>query len=330
MTYRVLTSVPAAFKEHCPEMLHILQANDCDVIDTWYAEGLPRKELLAIMKDVDGAIIGLDMIDAEVLNVATRLKVVTKFGAGVDNFDIPALTARGTVLGNVPGVNSTAVAEFTIGLVLAISRRIVEADKACRQGRYNTLPGPELDGKVMGIIGLGRVGQKVARLAQAFGMRVIAYSPHVAANDPETAQELGVPLLSLKEVMKRSDIVSIHTSLTSHTQKMIGEKEMQMMKKTAYLINTARGAILDEEALYRMLKQGVIAGAALDVYSEEPPTGMPILELDNIVTTPHNASSGTEAIRAVGTIAAENVVRVLHGQKPIHAVNPEVCAGLAD
>ncbi len=288
-----------------------------------------REELIEHIKDKDGILCLLtDKIDAEVMDAAPNLKVISTYSVGFDHIDVEAATKRGIYVTHTPGVLTDAVAEFTVGLLLAITRRILEADKVIREGKWDKpwnpffLTGPELKGKTLGIVGLGRIGYAVAKKVQGFEMKIIYYD--IRRNE-KAEKELGIQYVDLETLLKESDFVSLHVPLTKETYHLIGEKELKLMKPTAYLINTARGAVVDTEALVKALKEGWIAGAALDVFEQEPlPPDHPLTKLDNVVLAPHIASATIEARRRMAELAAKNLVAVLKGEMPPALVNPEV------
>ncbi len=291
-----------------------------------FAEKPPLKEddLLKIIGKYDAVVAGLDEYTARVIEKAENLKILGRYGVGLDNVDLDAATEHGILVTYTPGANTNAVAEYAFALIFSLVKdvpRLNEAGKKgvwARRGKLNR----ELQGKVLGIIGLGRIGRAVAKMAKAFDMRVIAYSPHAPR---EEAEKLGVKLVSLEELLSESDIVSIHTSLTPEKYHMIGEKELKLMKKTAYLVNTARGELVDEEALAKALKNGEIAGAAVDVLEKEPPPpDSELLKLDNIIITPHAASHTWEAVKRMGDMVTEDIIAALKGMKPKYIANPEV------
>ena len=288
-----------------------------------------REDLISKVKDKDGLLCLLtDRIDAEVMDSAPNLRVISTYSVGFDHIDVEAATKRGIYVTHTPGVLTDAVAEFTIGLLLAVTRRILEADQVIREGQWNKpwnpyfLTGPELKGKTLGIIGMGRIGRAVAEKIKGFGMRIIYYDIY---RNEKAEKELGVEYKDLDTVLKESDFVSLHVPLTKETRHMIGERELRLMKSSAYLINTARGPIVDTEALIRALKEGWIAGAALDVFEQEPlPPEHPLTKLENVVLAPHIASATTEARQRMAELAAKNLIAVLKGEKPPALVNPKV------
>ncbi|MGQ4834246.1 MAG: glyoxylate reductase [Candidatus Asgardarchaeia archaeon] len=284
------------------------------------------------VKDADALVSLLsDKIDSSFLDVAKNLRIIAQYAVGYDNIDIAECTKRGIYVTNTPGVLSESVADLTIGLILAITRRIVEGDKFIRSGEWeklgvawhpNLLVGMDLKGKTLGIIGMGSIGYEVAKRAKAFGMKIIYYSRRMKEN---VEKELDAKFFELEDLLRNSDIVSIHTPLTKETYHLLGEKEIKMMKSTAYLINTARGAIVDEEILYKALKERWIAGAALDVFSKEPyPKNSKLLELENLVVTPHIGSAGKETRENMGLLVAKNLIEFAKGNVPPNLVNKEV------
>jgi glyoxylate reductase len=261
-----------------------------------------------------------DRIDPALLDAAgPGLRIVANVAVGVDNIDIPAARERGIVVTNTPDVLTNAVAEFTWSLILAVTRRLTEADRFIRRGEWagwspDLLNGMELVGKRLGIVGAGRIGRAVATRAPAFGMDVV-FTRRGPASEID-----GRPALSLDEVLVTSDIVSVHAPLTPETRHLIDRHALGRMKSTAYLINTARGPVVDEEALVVALEAGVLAGAALDVFEREPAIHPGLLQLENVVLAPHLGSSTRETRTAMAELAARNVFRVLRGQRPLTPV----------
>ncbi|MFQ5710276.1 MAG: hydroxyacid dehydrogenase [Candidatus Geothermarchaeales archaeon] len=297
---------------------------------------LPHRELSAeeedplitYLGDVHGLLLRPGKISKRVINALDNLKIITTHGVGVDfNLDeaaVEAATQKGIYVTNVPGGNANAVAELTFGSLLNLIRRINQGDRGVREGKWAKAMflGAELSGKTLGIIGLGRIGERVARIARGFDMEVLSHDPYVSE---ERARGAGTRLVSLKELLRESDVVTIHVSLSGETEKMIGEEELRLMKRTAVLVNTARGPIVDEASLYEALREGVIAGAALDVLEEEPPShGNPLLQLENVVVTPHIGGNTWESLRNIAKIAAEDITRALRGETPKNLLNPEV------
>lgn len=268
-----------------------------------------------------------DQIDAQVLAAGDRLKVVANVAVGYDNIDVQAATERGILVTNTPGVLTETTADFTWGLLLSLARRIPEADHYVRTGKWHEwkfmfMLGRDVYDQTLGIIGMGRIGQAVARRARGFGMRILYHNRHRLHAAVEA--ELGVTWVALPRLLQEADFVSLHVPLTSDTMQFIGASELRMMRPTAYLINTARGPIIHEQALIHALKEGWIAGAALDVFEHEPQVPQALLALPNVVLAPHlgSASVGTRTKMAV--MAAQNLVAALRGERPANIVNPEV------
>lgn len=298
-------------------------------VRVWRDEGPPpRKELLLQAAASDGIISLLtDRIDAVLLSQSPRLAVVSNMATGFDNVDVEAATERRVLVTRTPGVLSETTAEFTIALLFAAARRVAEGDRLVRDGRWKTwgpsvLLGADLAGSTLGIIGLGGIGEAVARRGRALEMRVIYHS---RTRKKDIERDIGVRYVTLATLLERSDFVTLHAPLTSVTRHMIGRHELEAMKPQSVLINTARGPLVDQTALYRALKSGRIAAAALDVTDPEPISrDDPLLTLDNVLITPHIASATTSTRSKMAMLAAENLVQALSGRLPKHAVNREI------
>ncbi len=289
---------------------------------------ISRKELLKEVKQCDALLCLLtEKIDAEILNANPKLKVISNYAVGYDNVDVKAATAKGIPVCNTPGVLENAVAEHTFALMLALAKRIAEADSFVRAGKYKRwepmlLLGTELEGKTLGIIGLGRIGAGVAeRAKKGMGIKVLY---HDIRRNKQFEKEYQAKYVSKEELLKRSDFVSLHVPLLPSTRHLIGKEELKLMKKTAYLINTSRGPVVDEKALVEALQKKHIAGAGLDVYENEPKLTPGLTKLKNVVLTPHTASATVEARTAMSELAAQNIIDVLQGKKAKFTVNPEV------
>jgi D-3-phosphoglycerate dehydrogenase len=293
-------------------------------------------ELTRAVSGLDGVIVWIDPMTRKAIEAAgPRLKVIGVPRAGYDNVDIVAATRVGVPVVYAPGANAVAVADFTIGLLLALNRGIATAHMRLKTNNWTTRwamgTGSNLEGKTLGILGLGNVGCRVALRAQAFGMALMAYDPYLT-DDTMTAlglfpRELLVTLVDLPTLLKESDFITLHLPITEKTLKMLGAAELSSMKPTAYVINTARGGLIDENALLHALQQGQIAGAALDVFEREPLDPQhPLLALDNVIVTPHIAWCTQESLRRVNTIVAQEVTNILTGHMPNlrYLANPEV------
>jgi len=293
-------------------------ANEVDV------DEVDAKRLLEIVGAYDALIVrGRTKVTKAVIARATRLKIVGRAGVGVDNIDVGAATARKILVVNAPTSSTTSVAELTIGHMLSLYRHLAQSDRGVKEGRWEkkALEGRELAGKVLGLVGSGRIGAEVAKRATAFGMRVLAYDPYLRQ---ENGDRLGIELVDKIRLLEEADVVSVHAALTPETRHLVGAKELSLMKRTAILVNCARGEIVNEAALADALKAGAISGAALDVFEKEPPEGSPILSAPNVVFTPHLGASTREAQDRAGAIIVEQVIEALSGQRPEFLVNREV------
>jgi len=269
-----------------------------------------------------------DRIDAALMDGAPGLKVVSNLAVGYDNIDVPAATARGIVVGNTPGVLTETTADMAFALLMAAARRVVEGQAYTLQGRWKTwgpmvLLGQDIHGATLGIIGLGRIGAEMARRARGFGMRVLYHGPRRKSEALE--KELGAAYVpELKDLLAASDFVSVHVPLTPATERLMGRAEFACMKKTAVFVNTARGGIVDQQALYEALRSGQIFAAGLDVTVIEPiPADDPLLTLDNAIVTPHIGSASFKTREKMALMAADNLLAGLRGDPPPHCVNPE-------
>jgi glyoxylate reductase len=269
-----------------------------------------------------------DKIDAEIFDAAPNLKIIAQFAVGHDNIDIKKATKRGIYVTNTPGVLTETTADFAWALLMAVARRVVEADKYIRSGEWKVgwhptmILGRDIYGATLGIVGLGRIGAAVAKRATGFDMRTLYYS---ATRKPDLEKTLGLVFTDLETLLKESDFVSIHVPLMKRTYHLIDERKLKLMKKTAYLINNSRGPVVDEKALYKALTEGWIAGAALDVFEQEPTSvDNPLLKLDNVVVAPHISSSSHETRSRMAEMVAENLIAFFEGRVPPNLVNREV------
>ena len=310
-----------------PEALDMI--GEVAEIREWEGElAIPYETLLEQVKGVDGLLCMLsDRVDAAVIDAAPRLKVISNYAVGYNNIDIARATERGILVGNTPGVLSETTADLAFALLMAAARNIARADKYVRGGLWQVawdpkmLLGQDIHHSTLGIIGLGRIGTEVARRAKGFHMHVL-YHNRTRREDME--RELGVEYVTLPELLSRSDFISLHVPLTGDTDKMIGSAEFAMMKPTAILVNTSRGQVVDQKALYEALKSGQITAAAIDVTEAEPiPVDDPLLTLDNLTITPHIGSSSTATRTKMAVMVAENVIAGLQGEMLPNCVNPE-------
>ena len=288
---------------------------------------LSKEELLEIIPGYDALIVRSGTkVDADVLRAGEKLRVVGRAGIGVDNIDVRAATMRGIIVMNTPQANAIATAEQTMALMLALSRHTAAAHAALKAGewRRSDFVGVQLYRKTLGIVGLGRIGRLVARRAQAFGMDVVAYDPYVSE---EVGRELSVTLVDMDDLLAQSDYITLHTVLTPETEEMINAESIGQMMEGARIVNVARGKLIDEQALADALASGKVAGAALDVYSQEPPVNNPLVGLSNVLHTPHLGASTVEAQRDVATQIADQVLDALRGTDFRNALNMPFPAG---
>lgn len=272
---------------------------------------LTEDELIPLLRDCDGYIAGLDSVTAQVIESCERLKVISRYGAGVDRVDLKAAARRGIAVCNTPGANAQAVADLALGLMLAAARRIPMLDEKTREGKWTRSTGTELYGKTLGILGLGAIGKSVAKRGQGFDMRVLAYDPYL---NREYAIQHDIQPASFDEVIGGSDVISLHLPLNEKTRHIISRDVMERMKPGVILINSARGGLIDETAAYDFLKSGRLGGLGLDAYETEPPTASPLFELDNVVCTPHTGSHTREATAAMADMSVQNLIQVLNGE----------------
>ncbi len=284
-------------------------------------DGTDRAALLAAVGEVDAMIVRSGTrVDAEVLAAAPRLRVVARAGVGLDNIDLPAATTAGVMVVNAPASNVVSAAEMTVGLLLAVARHIAAADASLRRGEWTRarFVGTELDGRILAVVGLGRVGVLVAARLAAFGMTVLAYDPYV---QPGRAAVLGVELVGFDELLSRADVITIHLPRTLETVGLFGAEQLARVKPGVLLVNAARGGIVDEQALAEALRDGRVGGAGIDVHTTEPAVGSPLFGLDNVVVTPHLGASTMAAQEKAGLAAAASVRLALAGELVPDAVN---------
>jgi len=306
--------------------IELLKSKNIEVEVNPENRSLSREELKAkFSAGYDGILVLLtDKIDAEIINnSSSNLKIIANYAVGFDNVDVAAATERKIFVTNTPGVLTEAVAEHTFALLVATAKRIVEADKFIREGQYlrwepKGFLGPQISGKIIGIVGLGRIGTMVAEIAKSgFNMNVIYYD---VKRDEGFEREFNAGFKELDQLLSQADFVSIHVPLLPETKHLINEQRLKLMKPSAILINTSRGPVIDEVALVEALKQKTILGAGLDVFENEPKLTPGLIELPNVVLTPHTASATNEARAAMSRLAAENIIATLSGQAPPNLV----------
>ena len=295
-----------------------------DDVEIRHVDGTDRPALLTALADADALLVrSATKVDAEALAAGTQLKVVARAGVGLDNVDVPAATARGVMVVNAPTSNIVSAAEHAVALLLATARHIPAADASLRSGQWkrSAYTGVELNGKTVGVVGLGKIGQLVAQRLGAFDVRLIAYDPYVA---PARAAQLGIELVSLDELLRRADMISIHLPKTPETLGLIGKDQLALTKPGVLIVNAARGGLIDEDALAEAVRNGHVGGAGIDVYVTEPTTSSPLFELPQVVVTPHLGASTDEAQDRAGTDVARSVQLALAGEFVPDAVNVQI------
>ena len=282
---------------------------------------LSPEELIQKIKEYDALVIRSGTkVTADVIKAADRLKVIGRAGVGIDNVDVEAATKKGIIVLNTPGGNTISAAEHTIAMMLAVARNIPQANAALHKGEWNRkkYTGVEFFNKTLGIVGLGRVGAEVASRMKAFGMQILAFDPFVTE---EKAKQMGLTLAPLETVLREGDFITVHTPLTNETRNLIDEDEFKIMKPGVRIVNCARGGIINEAALAKAVAEGKVAGAAVDVFTKEPPTGSPLLEQEKIITTPHLGASTAEAQVNVALAVADQILNIARGGLPTNAIN---------
>lgn len=314
MCFRVLVTARSFANTNGAHQNYLRQHN-CDVDLRAPAHPYPSDQLADMIPGYDGVILGLDVCDAVVIARADRLRVISRYGAGVDAVDLEAAGRKGIVVTNTPGANQNGVAELTIGLLFSLARNIPAVASAARAGEWKRSPGWELAGKSIGVIGFGAIGRAVAHKALALGMNVLMY-------DPLWQGELiGARGVELGELFSQSDVITLHCALTPDSANLINATTIAQMKTGAYLVNTARGELVDENALLDGLMSGKLAGAAADVFRHDPPTDSPLLKLDNFIATPHLGATTRESVERMAMMSARNLIAVLRGESCQNIVN---------
>lgn len=300
-----------SFAKYSNKAEEILKNHSLDIVRAKQPV-IREDDLLDNLEEVVAIITGLEPITEKIIDSAPRLKVIVKHGIGVDNIDLNAAKKKGVIVANSPGTNREAVADLVFALMLSLARKVPRSDRKVREGKWPKVFGQSVWGKTLGIIGMGTIGKSVAQRAKGFNMKILACDKFW---DEEYASANGIIHCDMDEIFKESDFITLHVPLMEETRNLIGIKQLTMMKPTAYLINTARGGIVDEEALYRVLKEERIAGAGLDVFSTEPPTGSPLLELENVILTPHMGGFTEGALSMTSEFVAQVVVDALEGKQ---------------
>lgn len=296
----------------------VLQAAGCELFFNPYDRPLTAAELVPLVAGMDALMAGNDEVTAAVIAAGQPcLKIIARNGVGYNKIDVAAAKKAGVAVTVTPGANNKSVADMAIGLLLAVGRGIPRMDAGVRAGSWDRVSGCELDGKTLGVVGTGSIGAEVIKRAAGFGLRIVAFDP---VHRPELEAEYGVTYLPLAAVLAEADFLTLHAPATAETAGLINKASLATMKRTAFIVNTARGDLVVENDLYNALSQGRIAGAALDTFSHEPFTDERWFALKNVVFTPHAGANTAEAVTKMGVMAAEEVVRVLSGQPPLYPV----------
>jgi D-3-phosphoglycerate dehydrogenase len=313
-----LLVTPTSYAKSDPRLKSELQAAVGEVIYNPTGRPLASAEVAALLPGVDGYIAGLDEIDRRALESADRLKVIARYGVGVDRIDLDAAREKNILVTNTPGANASSVAELAIALMLNLARQIPQAITATRSGLWPRLSGLALEGKTVGILGLGAIGKQVAQRLRAFECRILAYDPFP---DVDFADNHQVALVGMDELLEQSDFISLHLPLLPSTRRLVDERFLSSMKKGACLINTARGEVVDESALLAALQSGQLRGAGLDAFTEEPPDPKnPLLAQPHVIATPHIGAQTDAARNNMGWWALRDCLAVLRGEKPKYLV----------
>jgi D-3-phosphoglycerate dehydrogenase len=309
---------PRSFASSSDKAIKMLTARGYEIQRNNTDRPYQKEEMLNLIRGIDGMIIGIDELSAEIIERADKLKIISKYGTGLDNIDLPMATKKKIIVTNTPQANVDAVADLVFGLILSLARRIPEADRKTKNGKWEKIIGKSVWKKTLGVIGIGKIGKQVVKRARGFQMNILGFD---LIKDKKFASRYSIKYVSLEKLLQKSDYITIHIPLNNATRGMISYKELGKIKKEAFLINTSRGGIVDEQALYQALRNNQLKGAALDVYSNEPPVESPLKELDNVIMTPHIGAYTEEAIENMGMQAAQNLIDVLEGRKPKNRVN---------
>jgi D-3-phosphoglycerate dehydrogenase len=315
MRYKVVVAT-RSFGSTSQKPWDVLAKGNCESV-TVDITTIADQELINVLGDADGFIVGRRKVTSDIIAACSKLKVICMHGMGVDHIDLEAAKKKSVIVANCPGANSNSVADLTLGLMLAVARQIPHVNQALQHGKWGHFSGVEIWGKTLGLVGFGAVGQAVAKRAAGFNMIILVYDPFLTTTEVENA---GGRSAHLEQILKDADFVSLHAPLTEANRNLIDREALRKMKPGAYLINTARGELVDEQALFKALKENEIAGAALDVFCKEPPIGNPLLELPNVVATPHIGAHSQEATTKMSILAARNIVQALQTGEPIHRV----------
>ncbi|HHV12596.1 MAG TPA: phosphoglycerate dehydrogenase [Clostridiales bacterium] len=302
------------YSKYCREGKQLLLDYGCEIIENPYGYAYPREELKRLVRDIHGAVVGIDSWDEELFKLAPNLQAIARFGVGVDNIDLEGAKEHGVIVSNCPGINTSAVAELALGLMLSLTRRIPALNEGTRRGEWARPMTHELKSQTVGLLGFGAIARNLAGKLKPFGARMIAYDKFP---DQQSAGHLGVELMCVGRLLEESDIISIHIPATDETRGFINDETIAGMKPGVYIVNTARSSIVDERALYRGLKSGKIAGYGTDVLDRDPASGEnPLLEFPECIVTPYTAAETYENYAATGIATAQALISVFNGEEP--------------
>jgi len=313
-----LLVTPTTYGKYDSRLKSKLKDQVGEVIYSTTGKPLTSVEVAHLLPGMDGYIAGLDTINSQALETADRLRVISRYGVGVDSVDLQACKDKNIIVTNTPGANTVSVAELSLGMILALARQLPVAMEATRRGQWPRLDGLSLVGKTIAIIGLGAIGKQLVRRLSGFDCHIVAYDP---IPDHKYAQENQVQLLSMDEALPQADFVSLHVPLLPETRGLVNEAFITRMKKGSFLVNTSRGELLDEEVVFRALIDEHLSGAALDVFTKEPPgSDNPLLSLPQVIPTPHMGAHTDGAVNAMGWMSLEDCLAVLRGEEPLYRV----------
>lgn len=316
---KLLITSPAFGQPHMTPLIEAAKGKADEVVINPYGRTMTIEEVKELWEGVDAIVAGLEPYTADVLaNAPSSLKAICRFGVGYDSVDVAAAKAKNIAVTNTPGTNSDAVADLAIGMMIAIARHIPQGDKSVRDGSWNRYTGLSMEGKKLGILGLGAIGKNVAKRAAGFSMDIYAYDPYF---DQAFAEKHNVKSAGLEEIFSQCDYITLHLPVLPETAGIVNKETLGKMKPTAYLINAARGPLVNEDDLYDALKNHRIMGAALDVYSQEPLKDSPLFQLDNVVLLPHIGGNTREAATAMGRLAIDNALAIVNGEECRYIVN---------
>lgn len=311
---KILVTPTSIRKAQNSDLIARLESICDEIVYNPHTRPLRADELPDLLTDCEGYVAGLDFVTAEVIRACPSLKVISRYGTGLDRVDLAAAKDAGILVTNTPGANSTAVAELAMGLILSLARRIPSLDRSTRSGGWVHSNGLEISGGTLGIVGLGAIGKKLATMAHGFGMTVLAYDPY---GDPEYATRHDLALVQFDKLLAESDVISLHLPLTDSTRHMIGAEQFHLMKDSVLLVNTSRGGLIDETAAIAAIRAGAVGGIGLDAFEEEPPAAHhELFAFDNVVVTPHTGAHTTEATRRMAEMAIDNLIDGLTSGSP--------------